>query len=262
MTVHNTPWGDEIANEVVNGISYRMYKERPRRVESILALADRFGDRPHLIQGDQVIRFADLRPAVANKAAQLLQLGVKPGEHVFVLGWNSPQWVVNFWACLSAGAVPVLGNSWWSPSELANGLELLKPTLVLADAHAAAKMPAGWRCGPWDIDTRADASALQALDASPSQDEEATALIIFTSGTSGQPKAVVLSHRAVLARLHMTLQVTRKLPHQVDLSAQDVALITGPLFHVGQMQTLLRAVVVGDTLVLTGGVTTPPTFWS
>ena len=85
------------------------------------------------------------------------------------------------------------------------------------------------------------------------RDEEEVALIIFTSGTSGQPKAVVLSHRAVLARLHMTLHVTRKLPHQVDEQAHDVALITGPLFHVGQMQTLLRAAIVGDTLVFPRG---------
>ena len=84
-------------------------------------------------------------------------------------------------------------------------------------------------------------------------DEEETALIIFTSGTSGEPKAVVLSHRAVLARLQMTLHVTRKLPHQVDESARDVTLLTGPLFHVGSMQTLLRAVIVGDTLVLSRG---------
>jgi acyl-CoA synthetase (AMP-forming)/AMP-acid ligase II len=51
----------------------------------------------------------------------------------------------------------------------------------------------------------------------------------------------------------MTLHITRKLPHQLDGSSHDVTLITGPLFHVGQMQTLLRAAVVGDTLVLSGG---------
>jgi acyl-CoA synthetase (AMP-forming)/AMP-acid ligase II len=51
----------------------------------------------------------------------------------------------------------------------------------------------------------------------------------------------------------MTLHVTRKLPHQVDASAHDITLLTGPLFHVGSMQTLLRAVIVGDTLVLSRG---------
>jgi acyl-CoA synthetase (AMP-forming)/AMP-acid ligase II len=57
----------------------------------------------------------------------------------------------------------------------------------------------------------------------------------------------------VLARLHMTLQITRKLPHQLDDAAHDITLITGPLFHVGSMQALLRAMVVGDTLVLSEG---------
>lgn len=51
----------------------------------------------------------------------------------------------------------------------------------------------------------------------------------------------------------MTLHVTRKLPHQVDRSAHDITLITGPLFHVGGMQSLLRAFVTGDTLVLPAG---------
>lgn len=253
MALGTTGWGDQIAIEVVNGIPYRMYTERPRRVESILALADRWGTRAHLVQDDRTVRFQDLQPAVANKAAQLTQLGVEPGDRVFVLGWNGPEWVVNFWACLHAGAVPVLANTWWSAVELANGLDLLKPALTLADAHAAARMPSGWRCGPWAIDTTNQPTGGVEPAQPMSQDEEDTAVIIFTSGTSGQPKAVVLSHRAVLARLHMTLQVTRKLPHQVDMSTHDVALITGPLFHVGQMQTLLRALVVGDTLVVTGG---------
>jgi len=252
MTTAAPVWGDQVAVETIRGVPFRMYTERPRRVESLLDFAPRWGARPHIVQGDQTVSFADLHHAVAAKAAELVKLGVKGGDRVFLLGWNSPEWVVNFWACLRAGAVPVLANAWWSPTEVANGLAALQPALVLADARAAEKVAAPWRCGPWAIDTtlRATDSAVRLPE---SQDEEETALIIFTSGTSGQPKAVVLTHRAVLARLHMTLHVTRKLPHQIDPAATDVTLITGPLFHVGGMQTLLRAVVVGDTLVFASG---------
>ncbi|WP_029001038.1 class I adenylate-forming enzyme family protein [Azohydromonas australica] len=244
-------WGDQIAVEVVNGIPYRMYTERPHRVEELLAFARRWGTRPHVIQGERVLSFDDLCHAVARKARVLGELGVRSGDRVFILGWNGPEWVVNFWACLAAGAAPVLANAWWSATEVANGLALMQPALTLADESAAAKLPAGSRTGPWAIDVTPMEDAAVAVDASRSEDE--TALVIFTSGTSGSPKAVVLSHRALLARLQMTLHVTRKLPHQVDESAHDVTLITGPLFHVGGMQTLLRALIVGDTLVLTRG---------
>jgi acyl-CoA synthetase (AMP-forming)/AMP-acid ligase II len=244
-------WGDQIAVEVVNGVPYRMYTERPRRVEELLSFAKRWGTRPHIIQGERVVSFADLHHGVAAKARELVGLGVQPGDRVFLLGWNGPEWVVNFWACLQAGAVPVLANAWWSATEVANGLALMQPVLTLADAPAAAKMPAGSRVGTWAIDTAPRQDSDVAVGGA--RNEEDTAVIIFTSGTSGQPKAVVLSHRAMLARLQMTLHVTRKLPHQVDESARDVTLITGPLFHVGGMQTLLRAVIVGDTLVLSRG---------
>ena len=153
MSTAQARWGDQIAVEVVNGVPYRMYVERPRRVEDLLAFAARWGTRPHIIQGDRVVTFDDLHKAVAGQGrSSCTSSGVKRGERVFILGWNSPEWVVNFWACLCAGAVPVLANTWWSAAEVAKGLAALQPALTLADAPAAAKMPAGSRCGPWAID--------------------------------------------------------------------------------------------------------------
>ncbi len=253
MSTAPTSWGKEIAVEEIGGVPFRMYTNRPRRVEHVLAFADRWGARPHVVQGERVVTFERLRNAVAAKARELAERGVGRGDRIFILGWNGPEWIVNFWACLEIGAVPVLANAWWSAAEVANGVAALQPALILADARAAEKIPAGCASGPWAIDTAPGKDNSAPVTRTTSGDEEDTALIIFTSGTSGQPKAVVLSHRAVLARLHMTLHVTRKLPHQVDESARDVTLITGPLFHVGGMQTLLRAVVVGDTLVFSGG---------
>jgi len=251
------PWGKEIATEIVGGIPYRMYTERPRRIEVLVPFAAGWGDRPHVVQGDVTVSFAQLHAAVQAKARLLVQQGLRRGARVFLLGWNSPQWIANFWACLQAGAVPVLANAWWSEAEVRNGIDLVQPAVVLADAHARARVPAvgPWRTAAWDLDWGAAAVPDAWPDRAGEQGtgEEDAALIIFTSGTSGSPKAVVLSHRAVLARLQMTLHVTRKLPQQVDRSVHDITLITGPLFHVGGMQSLLRAFVTGDTLVLPAG---------
>ena len=246
-------WGDQVAVEVVGGVPFRMYTERPRRCEPLFELARRWHERLHVVQGERGYTFDEMRAAIVAKATELAAQGVQRGDRVFLIGFNSPEWVVNFWACLSAGLVPVLANAWWSEAEIANGLALLEPALTLADARAAARVPAGRRLGRWEIDTGMPAQPLPGVFEARSQDENETALVIFTSGTSGQPKAVVLSHRAMLARLHMTLQITRKLPHQIDGAVHDVNLVTGPLFHVGTMQGLLRSALVGDTLVLPRG---------
>ncbi|MBY3219086.1 acyl--CoA ligase [Rhizobium laguerreae] len=244
-------WGEAIGVEHVNGVPYRMYSERPRCVSEVLEFCDRWKERPFIVQDEVTLTFADFRRAVTAKAAQLRQDGVTYGDRVFVLGWNSPQWVVNFFACLCAGAVPVLANTWWSREELGVGLQALEPVLTIGDSTTVGKMPPGWKCASWDFP--ADLQSVKPAACVGNRNEEETAIIIFTSGTSGSPKAVVLSHRAILARLHMTLQITRKLPHQIKPEAHDVTLITGPLFHVGSMQTLLRAIIVGDTLVLSKG---------
>lgn len=262
MTTHERPtrpaaasWGDQITIKQVRGVPFRMYSERPRRVEHLLEFADRWGARPHIVHGEHEVTFDGLRLATAAKAKELVGLGAGHGDHVLLLGWNSPDWVANFWACLQIGAVPVLANAWWSDGEVADALVALQPVLTLADPHGAVKMPPGWRRGPWETDLGSGGGprAGGADHDARSLYEEDPAVVIFTSGTEGQPKAVVLSHRSLLAGLQMLLHVSRRLPHQLDQTSGDVALHTGPLFHIGGVQTLIRAITVGDTLVMPQG---------
>src|ERR1700722_9830960 len=125
-----TEWGEQVAVEEIGGVQYRMYTERPRRLEHLLEFAGRWGSRPHIVQGERIITFSDLGAAVDRKARLLATRGVARGDRIFILGWNSPEWIFNCWACLRLGAVPVLTNNWWSEAELSDALLRLRPALT------------------------------------------------------------------------------------------------------------------------------------
>jgi acyl-CoA synthetase (AMP-forming)/AMP-acid ligase II len=253
-----TYWSNQIAVENIGGVPFRMYANRPRRLDELLGFADHWADRHCVIQGERTVTFAALKRAIDAKGRWLLEAGIARGDHVFVIGWNGPDWVINYWSCLRIGAVPVLANAWWSDVEIADALDLIKPAIVLADATAAARIPGGkgWRLGEWECDENAATVAAlgpDELGQGGDLDENDPAAIIFTSGTQGRPKAVELAHRSLLANQLMILDVTRKLPYRPDPAAGDVGLHTGPLFHIGGLHALHRMVLVGNTLVFGTG---------
>jgi len=245
-------WSKQIAVEPIGDISFRMYSDRPRRIDHVLPFASHWGTRPYVVQGDRVVTFDALLHATAAKAHALRTDGVARGDRVLILGWNSPDWILNFWACVRIGAVPAVGNAWWSEDELSYALSLVRPVLVLADARGAARVPSGWRLGTWDVDEHATGTQPLETDAMPPEENDPAA-IIFTSGTEGRAKAVVLAHRSLLANQLMLLHVTRRLPYQPDEAVGEVCLHTGPLFHIGGIGALLRGVIVGNTLIFPRG---------
>ncbi|WP_167138015.1 class I adenylate-forming enzyme family protein [Diaminobutyricimonas sp. TR449] len=242
-------WGSDIQTVQVGTRAFRMYRQRPHSLGSILQFADRWGDRPHIVQGERTMSFADLRQAVNVRARDLVNRGVRPGDRVVLLGWNSPEWVVNFWATTLVRGVAVLGNAWWSPVELTETLDRIDPALVLAEDRLADRLGGKYTLAPWMVDS----AQVPAVKLPSDGDENDDAVVIFTSGTSGRPKAALLSHRSLLSGLQMLMHITKRFPDQVLDTTGEAALHTGPMFHVGGVQTLLRSVCVGDTLVMPAG---------
>lgn len=253
MTSH---WGTELGEEVVDGRPLRLFSPRPKHLSAVLADGEAWGDRLHLVQGDRTLTFADVVARARGGAAQLTAAGLRPGGNVLLMGHGAPEWIVGFWAIVVAGGVVTLGNAWWSDDELAHALDVSAPDVIVADAAIAARLASRPHVIEWSLFVdQAGAAATEQTAHHPvvGGSESDPAVVLFTSGTTGKAKGAVLSHRALIAALHSTLLVTRRLPYVRGATPPDVMLSTGPLFHIGGIYGLLQALLFGRTLVFLNG---------
>lgn len=240
-------WGSEITRRPT-GIPYLVYEPRPNSLLEILEESMRWQSRTGFVHARERVSFSELGQRVENGAAELVDSGVKPGDRVLLLGANTIGWVVSFWSILRAGGVVVLGNGWWSPQEVQHATKLTAPSIVVADDRCRSNVET--ELVVLHCETLGSGSTSADQVPQPAAAEDDAAVIQFTSGSTGAPKGAVLSHRALLANQHMLLAVSRKLPHQLATGAPfEVSLQTGPLFHVGGVQALLRSMLTGGTLV-------------
>ena len=243
-------WGAEARRGSYRGHDGLLYDQGPTTFDELVTGTQVWTDRAFLVHGDRRITFAGFRTAIDAARAHLVGLGVRPGDRVVVFGYNSPEWVVALWSLWLSGAVPVLANRWWSQTEIDHAIDVLAPRLVLADTEITASAP---RMALRDL-----RAAFDAVDPEPlppvNSDQDDPALILFTSGSSGMPKAVELSRRSVICNQHDILSRTGRLPHLLDAdSPQVVSLATTPMFHVGGLSSLLTHFLTGGKIVLTEG---------
>lgn len=129
-----SPWGDAVVAGVYGGHPGLVFEPRPRTFDNSSSPACSAGpDAPFSSRangGSPPAVLAALGPAWEALAS----LGIRPGDRVMLLGYNSPDWVLALWSVWSLGAVPVLGNRWWSHPETAHALALTAPRVVIADA--------------------------------------------------------------------------------------------------------------------------------
>ena len=120
-----------------------VFKSRTRSLRDLLVGARRFGDAEYFAFTDgndwRRFTFAEHERLVASTAAVLRdEYGVGRGDRVAILGANSPEWIVTFWATISLGAIAVGLNGWSTGPEIRYGVDDSDPKLLVADARRLA----------------------------------------------------------------------------------------------------------------------------
>ena len=253
----SSPAWSELVTEAVRGRPTKVWRERPRHVLDLFDLARGDPAQDLLVQGERRISNGAFRNAVEAGAHDLHQAGVRPGHRVLVVLYNSAEFLLAQWSIWRVGAVPVLGNRWWTPRELAEVTQRVQPSLLITDMA----WPDGQGAAPKTISPAAIAGwwalpppSQPAPDPRGGVDEDDVAIMVFTAGSSGAPKAVQLSHRN-LVWTQQTLHIMRggRPPVPSSAAEQKVALMTTPMFHNGAVVSGLSAFLDGNRVVIPNG---------
>lgn len=266
----------------VNGTPCRIFAGCPRTLPDLYRQASRFADRVFTVEGGKQHTFGEVFGKAAQLAGNLTQqFDVKKGLRVAIAMQNSTEWIIAFLAVTSLGAVAVLVNSRGAPSELDRAICDTDCSLVIADAKRAERLrEAGGRSQKLTRVVLTDDARILRPHQDRSFEElisgwEATsqlgctpvdgddlALMMFTSGTTGFAKGVMLTQRSVLAGLSGTsfgaALSFAKFQAQAGPEAarmlaarQPVSLMVAPMFHVsGCHNGVLTAISTGGKLVI------------
>lgn len=196
------------------------------------------------------LTYAGLERAVARLAGGLGQLGVRAGDRVAYLGWNSPLILELLFACARLGAVFVPLNARLALPELAEVVGDAEPAVLVAgrgfeelSARLAADVGARVVVATWGV--RAEqALAGDAVGCDAGISVSCPVLIAYTSGTTGRPKGAVLTQEALL---YNALNAVAAL----DMTSGDEVLTVLPMFHVGGLNiTTTPALYAGATVTV------------
>jgi acyl-CoA synthetase (AMP-forming)/AMP-acid ligase II len=215
-----------------------------------------------VIAGDERLTFAQLDQISDRLAHGFVARGIAKGDRVAIAMRNCPAWIIGYMAALKAGAIATLLNGWWQPHELEHALEMTEPNLVLADAPRAKRIAAscnGCAVETIDIDKPAEEAFAAMLEDSGPLPEilpEDDATILFTSGSTGEAKGAVSTHRAVTTGVYAYATSLMVLRGILESEGRPPAnplktLVVVPLFHVtGEVPVMLNSFVISRGMVL------------
>ncbi|QUJ78294.1 acyl--CoA ligase [Sulfitobacter albidus] len=263
-----------VAPTDVDGVTFRAFQNIPPNVPALMAAghaqhAD--GTLPYLLYEGERWTYAQFCAEV-RRMAQVLATSftVGPGDRVAIAMRNYPELLASVLAISSTGATVVFVNAWWTTTELHYALEDSGARLVIADGPRVERLgPLVDELGLTVIGVRDGAGAAahsyaDLLNAAQSDAPLSVAIapdddfaVMYSSGTTGQPKGVVQTHRGATNAVFSWLMQAVIAP-LVDPPAPDAppaprpsALVVTPLFHVTATHPLfLLSLVAGAHITL------------
>jgi long-chain acyl-CoA synthetase len=203
-------------------------------------------DRPFIIQlspdGDEQLRlsYGDGRRRIAALARGLLKRGLKRGEAVAIVAANSADYLVLYMATMAAGLVSVCVNHKLPRETVAHIMKDSTIKLAIADAERSALVSTLVPTVAIEqLDSLLDLGPFDTVDMAP----EEVAMVLYTSGSTGLPKGVPLTHGGYI-------WATGATPEQKPGIEGKKVIIAAPLFHMNGLFSAKMVMINGGTIVL------------
>jgi len=232
----------------------------PNRPTTILDALDRavalFADRCYIVASEGDVTYREFAELVEGAAERLSDEGLGPGDRLAVAARNGLDLAVALWACARLGAVLVGLNTRLAPAQWGYMLGHSQPALALGQPEflaglQAAADDAGLAPGRVRLlgDQFTGRRRPWAYTDADRPDEAATYAVVYTSGTTGRPKASQVVHRA---SMHSGITYSRVL----HLTGADRTAVLFPLYYISAMHAhMLPMMLVGGTCVVVAGPT-------
>ena len=229
------------------------------------AFAALYSDREALIAGDERLTFPALDLWSERVAQALVARGIAQGDRIGIAMRNCPSWVVSYMGVLKAGGIATLLNGWWQCDEMEHALRLTEPRLVIGDAlrcRRVAEALGGTELIELAVERPLEEALAPLLESGgdevqlPEIAPEDDATILFTSGSTGEAKGALSTHRAVTTATYTYASGLMTLLGILTQEGRPPAtpprtLLNVPLFHVtGEVPVMLNSFVVGRCMVV------------